>query len=156
MDGSKASTQRGAPMAAVKIGPKHQVTIPREVFEALHLGVGDFLDAEARGGQIILSPLQLAAKAPAAKLSAAEQRRLPRTRAKIARIQEDLGSARGLSTEEAEVAAKAGLIDPDQKYWWTEEWQRGEREAGADRKKGGGLGSFEWGAAMQEAMRNRP
>ena len=143
-------------MAAVKIGPKHQVTIPREVFEALHLNVGDFLDAEARRGHIILSPLQLAAKAPAAKLSAAEQRRLPRTRAKIARIQEDLGSARGLSTEEAEVAAKAGLIDPDQKYWWTEEWQRGEREAEADRKKGGVLGSFESVAAMKEAIRKRP
>ena len=32
-------------MPAVRIGPKHQVTIPKEVFEALNLDVGDFLDA---------------------------------------------------------------------------------------------------------------
>lgn len=49
--------------AAVRIGPKHQVTIPKEVFDALKLDEGDFLEATAEGGRIILTPLQLAAKA---------------------------------------------------------------------------------------------
>lgn len=43
-------------MPAVRIGPKHQVTIPKEVFEALNLDVGDFLDATAQGGVTLFSP----------------------------------------------------------------------------------------------------
>ena len=38
----------------------------------------------------------------------------------------------------ADVAAKAGLIDPDQRWWWTEEWQEGEREVERDIKAGRG------------------
>ena len=123
-------------MAAVRIGPKHQVTIPKEVFEALSLEVGDFLDAEAEAGRIVLTPKRLAAKAPAPRLSPAEQKILTRAKAKIERIQRDLLHANGLTREEARVAAKAGLIDPDQMYWWTEEWQKGERAAARDIKAG--------------------
>jgi AbrB family looped-hinge helix DNA binding protein len=119
-------------MAAVRIGPKHQVTIPKEVFEALGLEAGDFLDAKAEAGRIILIPKRLAAKAPAPRLSPAEQKILIRAKAKIERIQGDLLKAKGLTREEVRVAAKAGLIDPDQSYWWTEEWQRGERAAERD------------------------
>jgi len=35
----------------------------------------------------------------------------------------------GLTHEEADVAARVGLIDPEQKYWWLEDWQKDEREA---------------------------
>ena len=31
-------------MGLTKIGPKHQVTIPKTVFERLKLDVGDYLD----------------------------------------------------------------------------------------------------------------
>lgn len=31
--------------------------------------------------------------------------------------------------EEIKLAIKVGLIDPDQAWWWKEEWQKGEREA---------------------------
>ena len=123
-------------MAAVRIGPKHQVTIPKEVFEALGLEAGDFLDAKAEAGRIILIPKRLAAKAPAPRLSPAEQKILIRAKAKIERIQGDLLKAKGLTREEVRVAAKAGLIDPDQSYWWTEEWQRGERAAERDVRAG--------------------
>ena len=123
-------------MAAVRVGPKHQVTIPKAVFETLRLEVGDFLDAEAERGRIILTPQRLMAKAPAARLSAAEQKVLTRARAKIEQIQRDLLHAKGLTREEALVAAKAGLIDPEQRYWWTEEWQRGERAAERDVRAG--------------------
>jgi len=123
-------------MAAVRIGPKHQVTIPKEVFEALGLEAGDFLDAKAEAGRIILIPKRLAAKVPAPRLSPAEQKILIRAKAKIERIQGDLLKAKGLTREEVRVAAKAGLIDPDQSYWWTEEWQRGERAAERDVRAG--------------------
>lgn len=142
-------------MPAVRIGPKHQVTIPKEVFEALGLTEGDFLDASAQGGRIVLAPLRLSAKAPAPRLTPAEQRALLRAKAKIERIQRDLLTAKGLTHEEAEVAAKAGLIDPDQKYWWTEAWQKGERAAEADRQAGRTLGPFATVEAFKEGVKQR-
>ena len=142
-------------MAAVKIGPKHQVTIPRDVFRGLHLNSGDFLDAATEGGRIVLTPLRLATKAPAARLTPAEQKTLLRARAKIEQIRKDLLRAKGLTRDEAAVAAKARLIEPDQQYWWTEGWQKGERAAEADRRRGRVLGSFESVAAMKEAMKGR-
>ena len=142
-------------MPAVRIGPKHQVTIPKEVFEALSLDVGDFLDAAAQGGRIILTPKQLAAKAPAPRLTPAEQRALVRAKAKIERIQRDLLHAQGLTKEESQVAAKAGLIDPDQMYWWTEAWQRGERVGEADVRAGRVLGPFATIEAFKESIKKR-
>ena len=69
-------------------------------------------------------------------LSPAEHKILIRARAKIERVQRDLLHSKGLTREEARVGAKAGLIDPDQTYWWTEEWQKGERAAERDVRAG--------------------
>ncbi len=142
-------------MPAVRIGPKHQVTIPKEVFEALNLDVGDFLDATAQGGHVILTPKQLAAKAPTPRMTPAEQRVLARARAKIERIQLDLLHARGLTREESQVAAKAGLIDPDQMYWWTETWQRGERAAEANVRAKRLRGPFSTVEALKNNIKRR-
>jgi AbrB family looped-hinge helix DNA binding protein len=147
--------KKGDPMGAVKVGPKHQVTIPQEVFKRLHLSAGDFLDAAAEGGRIVLTPLRLAARAPAPRLTPAEQKTLRRARAKIERIRTDLLRARGLSREEVAVAAKSGLIEPAQQYWWTEEWQKGERAAEVDRRDRRVLGSFESIAALKETLQRR-
>lgn len=49
-------------MPAVKIGPKHQITIPKEVFSSLSLETGDFLDACVRDNAIVLIPKKLVAK----------------------------------------------------------------------------------------------
>jgi AbrB family looped-hinge helix DNA binding protein len=49
-------------MPAVKIGPKHQITIPREVFNSLNLEVGDFLDTRVKDNIIVLVPKKLVAK----------------------------------------------------------------------------------------------
>jgi AbrB family looped-hinge helix DNA binding protein len=49
-------------MPAVKIGPKHQITIPREVFDSIHLEVGDFLNAEVKDNAIVLVPQKLVPK----------------------------------------------------------------------------------------------
>jgi AbrB family looped-hinge helix DNA binding protein len=35
-------------MTAIKIGPKHQITIPKEVFISLNLEVGDFLETRVQ------------------------------------------------------------------------------------------------------------
>ena len=140
-------------MPTVRMGPKHQVTIPQPVREALNLSAGDFLDAAAEGGRVVLTPLQLSAKAPAPRLTASEQKVLRRARIKIERIRKDLRHGKGLTREEATVAARAGLIEPDQRYWWTEEWQKGERAAEADRRAGRVLGTFDSVDAMKEALR---
>ena len=57
-------------------------------------------------------------------------------RQKIEAIQKDLSQSVGLTQEEAEIAAEAGLIADEQKWWWTEAWQEGEREAEEDIKAG--------------------
>ena len=142
-------------MAAVRIGPKHQVTIPQPVREALNLSAGDFLAAAAEGGRIVLTPLQLSAKVPAPRLTASEQRVLLRARTKIAHIRKNLVRAKGLTREETAIAAKVGLIEPDQRYWWTEEWQKGERAAEADRRTGRVVGTFDSVEGMKGALKRQ-
>ena len=116
-------------MFVVRIGPKHQVTIPKEIFDQLHLQPGDFLEAIAQEGKIIMIPKQLTNKAPAPSLTKEEQEALPQVKEKINNIQTDLVHSQGLNDKEMELAVKVGLIDPDQAWWWEEEWQKGEREA---------------------------
>ena len=55
---------------------------------------------------------EFSTRAPAARLTPREQRTLERSQAKIDKINVKLSSAKGLTKEEARVAAKAGLIDP--------------------------------------------
>lgn len=129
-------------MAATKVGPKHQVTIPRDVFDTLKLEVGDLLEAGVDQGKIVLVPKRLADKAPAVALTAQEQRLATSARKKIAQIRKDLVRSKGLTLGEANVAADAGLIAHDQIWWWTEEWQKGEREVEAGLKAGKTIGSF--------------
>jgi AbrB family looped-hinge helix DNA binding protein len=129
-------------VSTTKIGPKHQITIPKDVFEALRLDVGDILEAEVESGKIVLAPKQLTEKAPVPKLTPKEHKLLLRARQKIEKIRKDMPSSRGLTEEEADVAAKAGLIDPSQRWWWTEEWQKGEREAESEIRRGRTTGPF--------------
>jgi AbrB family looped-hinge helix DNA binding protein len=116
-------------MSVVKIGPKHQVTIPKEIFDQLHLQPGDFLEAVAQAGKIIMIPKQLTNKAPVPSLTKGEQENLPQVREKVIKIQTGLVHSQGLNDKEIELAIKVGLIAPDQAWWWKEEWQKGEREA---------------------------
>jgi AbrB family looped-hinge helix DNA binding protein len=119
-------------MPLVKIGPKHQVTIPKEVFEHLQLSVGDLLEMRAQNGKGVIIPKRLVERAPVPKLSRREQALLASARRKIAAINRNIRTAKGLTEPETKVAAKVGLIDPDQRWWWREEWQKGERKAEND------------------------
>ena len=49
-------------MAVTKISPKHQITIPKEAFEKLHLEIGDFLEVEAIEEGLLLVPKKLISK----------------------------------------------------------------------------------------------
>lgn len=130
-------------MRAVKVGKRHQITIPKEIYKNLHLDEGDLLEARQEGGKIVLTPKHLVDKAPAPKLSKNEQEILVKAEKKIAKIQHDMLNSKGLTTAEVKVAAKAGLIDPDQAYWWHEGWQKGEREAEESIAKGETEGPFD-------------
>lgn len=55
---------------------------------------------------------------------------------KIRSIKENRLTAVGLTPKEAEIAAKAGLVPEEQKWWWTEKWQAGEREVDVALKEG--------------------
>ncbi|MBI2918859.1 MAG: AbrB/MazE/SpoVT family DNA-binding domain-containing protein [Chloroflexi bacterium] len=46
-------------MAVTRIGPKHQITIPQDVFQKLGLEVGDFLEVRLRGDALYLVPQKL-------------------------------------------------------------------------------------------------
>lgn len=47
---------------ATRVGPKHQVTIPKEVFSGLKLEVGDYLEFEVDGGTVRIAPKKLISK----------------------------------------------------------------------------------------------
>ena len=49
-------------MSITRIGPKHQITIPKDVFQALNLEVGDFLEAGIEDNTIVLVPKKLIPK----------------------------------------------------------------------------------------------
>jgi AbrB family looped-hinge helix DNA binding protein len=49
-------------MQTTKISPKHQITIPKEAFEKLHLEVGDFLEVDVTEEGLLLVPKKLISK----------------------------------------------------------------------------------------------
>lgn len=49
-------------MPIVKIGPKHQVTIPTQFFKSLDLRPGDLVEAQLRDESIVLIPQKLIPK----------------------------------------------------------------------------------------------
>ena len=117
-------------MSTVRIGPSRQVTLPADVLDKLDLGAGDALEAEVREGKLVLTPKSAGMLAPE------ERKLLQQARHKIERIRKDLGRSKGLTPAEADIAVRARLIDSDQRWWWTEAWQSGERQAERDLRVG--------------------
>jgi len=87
------------------------------------------------------------------KLTAQEQQLLASAKEKITAINDDVLNSTGLTQEEANVAAKAGLIDPDQLWFWLEDWQKGEREAERD-IRAGRVETFETPEEFQKALQS--
>jgi AbrB family looped-hinge helix DNA binding protein len=129
-------------MSVVKVRPRRQVTIPKDIFSKLHLEEGDFMEAKAEDQKIVLVPKKLVTKTSVVPLSKEEQNILKKTQAKIERIKQDMVHSKGLSDEELTVAVKVGIIDHEQAWWWTEEWQKVEREAQKEINEDNLLGPF--------------
>jgi len=49
-------------MSMTKIGPKHQVTIPKDVFDQLELQVGEYVEIQAKGTVITIVPAKVIPK----------------------------------------------------------------------------------------------
>lgn len=77
-------------------------------------------------------PQQTVSKATVMKLNSSEQQTLERARQKMKQIQENHTHSSGLTAGEIKVAIKVGLIEPEEAWWYTEEWQKGERQASKD------------------------
>jgi AbrB family looped-hinge helix DNA binding protein len=134
---------RSRVMPLAKVSTKRQITIPVKVFDALGLDVGDLLEITVENGKGVLVPQKLTAKTSVPKLSQAEQATLKKAQAKIHAINNTPLDSRGLSKAEIAVAAKVGIIDKDQAWYWTEEWQKGEREAKREITNGDTIGPFD-------------
>jgi AbrB family looped-hinge helix DNA binding protein len=129
-------------MSVVKVGPRRQITIPKEIYKEFHLEEGDYIEAKAEDQRIVLVPKTIVARPNVVSLNKEEQNRLKKTKAKMERIRRNFAHSKGLTKREINVAVKAGLIDPEQTWWWTEEWQKGEREAEKEIREGKLLGPF--------------
>lgn len=90
-------------MPAIKIGPKHQITIPKEIFDSMRLSVGDFMDTKIQGNVIVLVPKK--------------------------------------------------LVPKDQEWFWTEEWQKKEKEADEAISKGAVAGPFKKASDALKALK---
>ncbi len=123
-------------MPLTKVSTKRQITIPVKVFKALDLEVGDLLEINVENGKGVLVPQKLTAKTSVPKLTQAEQKILRAVQKKISAIANDKLNSKGLTTGEIKVGVKVGLIDPEQTWYWTEEWQKKEREAERDIQEG--------------------
>ena len=77
-------------MSVVKVRPRRQVTIPKEIFNKLHLEEGDFIEAKAEDQKIVLVPQKLVAKTGVVPLSKEEQKTLKTAQTKIERIKQAL------------------------------------------------------------------
>ena len=129
-------------MPVIKVRPRRQVTIPKEIFNKLHLEEGDFIEAKVEDERIVLVPKKLVTKTDIIPLNKEEQRILKMAKGKMEKVKRDLAHSKGLSEEEIAVAVKVSLIDKDQTWWWAEEWQKGEREAQKEINEGKLLGPF--------------
>ncbi|MFH2065349.1 MAG: AbrB/MazE/SpoVT family DNA-binding domain-containing protein [Pseudomonadota bacterium] len=92
-------------MPAIKIGPKHQITIPKEVFRSLNLEVGDFLDTRVQDNTIVLIPKK--------------------------------------------------LVDKDQEWFWSKDWQEREKEADEAIANNETTGPFEKASDVLKALKKK-
>ena len=49
-------------MAVVRVRIRRQVTIPKKVFDKLQMEIGDFVEATAEDGKIVMIPKRLTAR----------------------------------------------------------------------------------------------
>jgi len=128
-------------MLKIKVNADLNVKVPKSILNKYRLKAGDSFTIRVVSGSIILTPEKLKNGKNLQKKrngyssrshTKQEQILLESAKKKIAAINSNLRTARGLTEAETKAAAQAGLIAGDQRWWWTEEWQKGERKAQRD------------------------
>jgi len=111
----------------VNITGEGHIPLEAEVLARVSMRAGDEVEIEpvTRGVLLIKS-----------RSLAQEEARLAQVRRKMVQIRDNLAAAEGLTLDEILLAAQYDLIDPEQGYWWSEEWQAGEREVEQERETG--------------------
>ena len=115
-------------MAVVKVNITGEGHIP--------LGPEVLARVYMRAGEVEIEPVTRGVLLIKSRSLAQEEVRLSQVRRKMARIRDNLAAAEGLTLDEILLAAQYNLIDPEQGYWWSEEWQAGEREVEQERETG--------------------
>ena len=123
-------------MDITKIKDRYQITIPKEIRRELGCSIGDLMEVKLQEGRVILTPQKLFRKPSAVKLNSEEQQMLKLAQAKLENIDKDFLNSEGLTKDEIDVGIKVGLIDPEEAWWYAEEWQKAEREASKDEIEG--------------------
>jgi hypothetical protein len=116
-------------LSLCKVRKFFQISLPAGLSRKVGIAEGQYVEMQATREGILVKPVRVAARAPVVRLSTKEQQILKAATEKIAKINTNLATSHGLSKQEAQVAAKVGLIDPEQSWWWLESWQKKEREA---------------------------
>lgn len=119
-----------------KVRKFYQVSLPARLSRKFGIAEGEYVQMQESREGILVKPVALIERPPIARLTPKEQSLLLRVKAKIAKIKKDITAAKGLTEEEAQIALKVCLIDSGQAWWWLESWQKGEREAEEDIKRG--------------------
>jgi len=92
-------------MSLVKIGTRHQVTIPRKIVDEMELKPGDYVEIALEKGKIVILPKE--------------------------------------------------IIDKDDAWYWSRDWQEKEREADEAIAKGELLGPFETAKDGLKALKKK-
>ena len=118
-------------MPLSKIGERHQVVIPKEIFEKLKLKPGEYLDVQFKDQTVVMKPTKITLRNT--KISPKEIYR------NIKRVWLKKGWAKADDPDLDEKIAERvkAVIQKDQEWFWTDEWQDEEREADEDAKKRG-------------------
>lgn len=110
------------------IAKELHIRIPADI----HRNLNELAQEEKKSISLIVTELLQ----QALENRSSRSKKLEIIRRKVEAIQQDLSQAVGLTQEETEMAVEIGLIADEQKWWWTEAWQEGEREAEEDIKAG--------------------
>jgi AbrB family looped-hinge helix DNA binding protein len=81
-----------------KVRKFFQVSLPAQLSRKFGIAEGDYVEMEETNEGILVNPVVVKARAPAARLTPREQRGLERAKARIHKINADRASANGRST----------------------------------------------------------